>query len=74
MCGAPDHLQFMPSIGLSVPIKEGMIEKRGHSAKYLLFSRYTYMHVMTSLCASTELLAHVLITWVVVQSDTVCVP
>ena len=30
---------ILPSITPSLPIKEGMVEKRGHSAKYLMFSK-----------------------------------
>lgn len=28
----------------SIPIKEGMVEKRGHSAKFLMFSRYVCVY------------------------------
>ena len=34
----PSRLQLMS--GSSVPIKEGMVEKRGHNARYLMFSKY----------------------------------
>lgn len=42
--GVTNHVQLVqpvivPSVKPSVPIKEGMVEKRGHSAKYLMFSR-----------------------------------
>ena len=33
------------SIASTVPIKEGVVEKRGHSAKYLIFSRYMLLVV-----------------------------
>ena len=34
----PSATCILPSVA-AVPIKEGMVEKRGHSAKYLMFSR-----------------------------------
>lgn len=36
-----DHLMSCSS----VPIKEGMVEKRGHNAKYLIFSKCVRHHI-----------------------------